>query len=329
MINFFKTLNPVRIFGLAVILFALRVGYLVNAPDRLDFAFSELFVRLLIIPKPHLHLISTAANVFFAGVVVFAQALLLNRLVNHFNLLGKPTFLPALMYITVSGLFTPFLVLSPPLICNFFLIWMLYKLFSFYKSTDAKSTAYDLGMIVALGALVYLPFIYMFLTIWIALGLFKPFNWREWIAGIIGYVTIFFFLAVYYYLNDRLGEFYTIWIPLGTRFPGAITIEYYDYLILIPVIIILVLGFIKLRQNFFRSYVQVRKSFQLLFVVFLIAGLSFYVKAAFQLNNFLLCAVPAAVFFAYYFLYAKGKWFYEILYGILLAGIVYFQFNTF
>jgi len=49
----------------------------------------------------------------------------------------------------------------------------------------------------------------------------------------------------------------------------------------------------------------------------------------FNLNHFLLCTVPLAVFFAYYFLYAKSKWFYESLYLLLLISIIYFQFNTF
>jgi hypothetical protein len=73
----------------------------------------------------------------------------------------------------------------------------------------------------------------------------------------------------------------------------------------------------------------VRKSFQLLFFVFVVASLSFYTKAAFHLNHFVLCAVPAAVFFSYYFLYAKRKWFYESLFYLLLISIIYFQFNTF
>ena len=136
-------------------------------------------------------------------------------------------------------------------------------------------------------------------------------------------------MGVFYYLNDRLGQFYNIWLPLGTRFPDHISINYYNYLVLIPVILILVLSFFKLQQNFFKSYVATRKSFQLLFLVFLIAGFSFYVRSDFRLNHFLLCALPAAVFFAYYFLYATGRWFYESLFFLLLGGIIYFQFNTF
>jgi hypothetical protein len=324
----FRTLNPLSIIWLIILLFVLRVGYAYHAPENIAVNLVEPFARLLI-PLSYEHFFTTGANIFLAAVLVLVQAILLNYLVNHYNLLGKPTFLPALMYITVSGLFTPFLLLSPPLICNFLVIWMLFKLFDLYKGEDAKSTAYDLGMIVALGSLIYFPFIYLFLVVWIALIIFKPFNWREWIAGVLGYGTIYFFLAVFYYLNNRLNEFSGIWAPLGTKFPDKINIDYYNYLVLIPVIIILFLCFVKLRENFFRSYVQVRKSFQLLFFVFLIAGLSFYVKAEFHLNHFLLCTIPCAIFFAYYFLYATNKWVFETLFFLLLVSIIYFQFNTF
>lgn len=328
MINIFRTYNPLNALWLAFVLIVLRIGYAVTAPANIEFTFVEPFVRTLI-PFSYEHVFSTGANIFLAAVLVYIQALWLNYQVNRNNLLSKPSFLPALMYVTASGLFPPFLVLSPPLICNFLVIWMLFKLFDLYKGDDAKSTAYDIGMIVAVGTFIYLPFIYLFLSIWIAMVIFRPFNWREWVAGIIGYATIFFFLAVYYYLHDQLDQFYNIWLPLGTKFPQSIHIDYYNYIIIIPVILILLLCFVTLRENFFKSYVQVRKSFQLLFLFFLIAGLSFYVKEQFNLNHFLLCAVPAAIFFAYYFLYAGRKWFYETLYFLLFAGIIYFQFNTF
>jgi hypothetical protein len=328
MIKAFRSYSGLNIAGLILILFILRIGYAFQAPSNIEFTFLETFARSLL-PTHYEHMFSTTENMLIAAVLIFIQAMLLNTLVNHHNLLGKPTFLPALMYITLSSLFTPFLMLSPPLICNFLMLWMLYKLFGFYKSASVMAAAYDLGMIVAIGSLIYFPFIYLFLTIWIALMIFKAFNWREWMAGIIGYATIFFFLAVYYYLNDRIGQFYTIWLPLATRFPNRVHINYYNYIVLVPVIIIMLLCFFKLRENFYRSYVQVRKTFQLLFFIFIIAGLCFYVKAEFNINHFILCALPAAVFAAYYFLHAGTRWVYETLYLLLIACIIYFQFNTF
>jgi len=327
MINAFRTYNPLNFLWLVLLLILTRICYVFNAPPKIEFVFFESFARLLF-PVAYEYALPPVVNILIASVFVLVQALLLNQLCSKFNLLGKPSLLPALMYITVSSLFTPFLTLSSPLICNFLLIAMLYRLFALYKGTEAKSIAYDLGMIVAVGSLFYLPFIYFFLIIWIGLITFKPFDWREWVAGALGYATIFFFLAVFYFLNDRIGQFYTIWLPLATKFPDKININYYNYLLLVPVIVILALCFIKLRENFYRSYVQTRKSYQLLAIVFMVAALSFYVKA-FQLSHFLLCAVPGAVFFAYYFLYATKRWFYESLYILLVAGIVYFQFNTF
>ncbi|TWR28241.1 beta-carotene 15,15'-monooxygenase [Mucilaginibacter achroorhodeus] len=328
MINIFKSFNPLNVLWLAILVFIFRIGYIAEAPDKLQFISVEPFARLLL-PVGYEYAFSPFENVFIAGLLILSQAVLLNFLVNKYNLLGRSTFLPSLMYVTVTALFPQFLILSAPLLCNFLLIWMLFKLFSFYKGEDAKSTAYDLGMIVAIGTVIYLPYVYLFLAIWIGLIIFKPFNWREWISGVLGYATVFFFFAVFYYLNNRLGSFYQIWAPLGTKFPNSINIKYLNYLVLVPVIVIIGLFLFYFQKNYYKSYVQVRKSFQLLLVIFVIGGLSFYVKSRFSLTHFILCAVPSSVFLAYYFVNASRKWFYESLYLLLLISIIYFQFNTF
>jgi hypothetical protein len=175
MINIFRRFHPFNAVLLAIILFVLRIGYVFRAPANIEFTFVEPFARALV-PLSYEHIFSTPVNIILAAVLIFIQALLVNYLANRHNLLSKPTFLPALMYVVASGLFMPFLVLSPPLICNFLVIWILFKLLDFYKTDDGKSNAYDVGMIVALGTLIYFPFIYMFLLIWIALIIFKPFN---------------------------------------------------------------------------------------------------------------------------------------------------------
>jgi len=140
MINIFRRFHPINTLWLAIILFALRIGYVFHAPDNMEFTFVEPFARALV-PLNYEHFFSTPVNILLAGVLIFAQALLVNYLANKNNLLSKSTFLPALMYVVVSGLFTPFLVLNPPLICNFLVIWMLFKLFGFYNNDEGKSNA--------------------------------------------------------------------------------------------------------------------------------------------------------------------------------------------
>ncbi len=328
MINVFKALNPVNILRLFIVLIILRAVYIYYSPVNIPFAFGGMFSRLLISENQQ-YPFSATINIILSAVIVFVQALLLNYIVNYFNLLGKPTLLPALMYITLSTLFTPFLVLTPALLCNFLLIWILFKLFSLYKIKDAKSTSYDLGLIVGVGTLLYIPFVYLFLLIFIGLAIFRPMVWREFLTAIIGFLTMLFFLVVYYYLNDKLDQFYNIIQPNNIKLTPSLMISKYNLWVLLPICIILVLCLFKIQQNFFRSYVQVRKSFQLIFIVFLLTVSTFYIKGAFNWSHFILCAVPGAVLFAYYFSQARVKWFYESLYLILFASLVYFQFNTF
>lgn len=328
MIDIFRRFNPLNIIWLAVLLFILRAGYVLFAPSAIPLQLTEPFVSLLF-PALNVGSLSPEMSVFLAGVVVLLQAVLINYLINHYNLLGRPSFLPALMYVVLSGLFTQFLVLSAPLLCNFIIIWLLFKLFELYKTEDSKSLAFDAGMLVATGSLIYLPCTYLILAVWIAFIILRPFDWREWAASLIGYITVFFFIGVIYYLNDRLPYLHQIWLPLGSNFAMPQVLDKYDFLLLIPVFIILLLGTFKLQENFFKSYVLIRKAFQLLFFIVLIAAASFYVRPQFGLSHFLLCAVPVAIFFAYYFLYAAKRWMYETLFFLLIASIIYFQFNNF
>jgi len=325
MIKQFRSLNPLNILLLALIAVILRIGVLFQLPDRLNFDIIEPFARFLI-AIPLENAFSPFYNVAIALVITLIQAFIFNRIINGYNLLGKPTFLPALLYVTAASLFTPFVLLSPTLICNFIILWMIEKFLSIYRRNDALSVMFDLGMMVALGTLIYFPFIAMMPLLWLSLVIFRPFDWREWLAGIIGFITVFFFLGVYYYWHDSLGLFYKIWLPLAKPFPVNFRINWYDYLVLIPVVIILALGIFQLRSNFFRSFVQTRKSFQLLFFMLVLGLISFYLKSDFRVYHFLLCAPPAAVMMAYYFVQAgKKRWIYEGLYLLLLLTIVYFQ----
>ena len=324
MIQQFRSIHPVNIILLIGIAILLRIGIFIHLPEQISFEFMEPFARLLI-DIPLENAFSPLTNVLIALVILIIQALIFNRIINSYGFLGKPTFLPALLYITTGSLLAPFLLLSPTLICNFLILWMIDKFLSVYKRDEVRSVMFDLGMIVALGTLIYFPFISMLPLLWISLIIFRPFSWREWVAVISGFITIFFFLAVFYYWNDSLDKFYQIWLPLATKFPTNLRINLYDSLVLIPVFIILTLGFFQLQKNFFRSVVQLRKSFQLLFFMFIIGLLSFYLKQNLVLYHFLLCAPPASALMAYYFLHASARWLYESLYLILISCIIYFQ----
>lgn len=325
MIDQFRKYTPFNILLLSALGLVLCLGVFTHLPDNLMPVFFEPAISNFT-GKLSPENISPQANVLITLMLTIIQALLINTVVNRFNLVGRSSFLAALMYITLASLMLPFLVLSPILICNFLTIWMLDKLLSIYRRTEIKSLMFDLGMIVALGSLVYFPFIIMLLLLWCSLIIFRPFDWREWLAIPIGFATVYFLLGVVYFWFDRMDAFYEIWFPLTYPFPTSIDIDIYDYLVLLPVVVIMVLFFFTLRQNLFKSVVHIRKSIQLLFCMFALSAISFYLNADWSVNHFLLAVPPIAIYMTYYFNYAAKRWFYEGIFAFLLLTILYFQF---
>jgi hypothetical protein len=325
MINQFRQLNPLNILLLVLFTFFMRLAIFIDQPQNLQFEFLESFAKFFI-QIPQTSYFSAFANLSIAAVLLLIQALLFNRLINNHNLLAKPSYLPALLYITGASLFLQFFILSPPLICNFLLIWILSKFLNLGKAPNAISIMFDIGMIIGLGTLIYFPFIVFLALLWLSLLLYRSFNLREWMAGFLGFLTIFFFLAVFYYWNDNLNQFYQIWSPLTNQFPSLLKLNLNDYLVLVPVVLILILALLQLRNNFFRSFIVTRKAFQMLFFMLLITLISFYAKTDFKVFHFILSVPPGAVFLAYYFSNAKKRWVYESLFAILIITIQYFLF---
>lgn len=324
MINQFRSLHPLNLLLLVAYLIFMRIAIFLNLPAELSFEILEPYTKLFInIPKDAL---SSEANVFFAAVITLIQALIFNRIVNNHSLLAKPSYLPALLFITGTSLFLQFLVLSPALICNFLIIVIIDKFLKLSKTGSAMSTMFDVGMIIAIGTLIYFPFILMLIMLGLSLLMYRAFSWREWVSGLIGFLTIFMFVAVFYYWNDSIDRFIDIWQPLTNKFPSNLQINYDDYLVLIPVGLIMVMAAIQLRENFFRSFISTRKAFQMLFFMFLVSIFSFYTKRGVTVAHFLLCVPSGAVLLSYYFSNAKKRWFYETLFAILVICIQYFLF---
>lgn len=325
MINQFRKLSPINLVLLFAYAFFMRSAIFYEMQPLLKIDFLEPFTRLLI--KVDLEdAFSPTTNVVIATMLMYIQALIFNKIINNHNLLGRTSFLPGLMYITGMSLFLPFMILSPALIANFLLIWLIDKLLKLGKTANAITTVFDIGMIIGIGTLIYFPFMAMLLVVFFGLLLFRSFSWREWVAALVGFITIFFFLAVFYYWNDSLTLFYQIWKPLASKFPSVFKINYNDYVVLIPVAIIIILASLQLRENFFRSFISTRKGFQLLFIMFVVSAACFYLKPNFRTWHFLLCVPPGAVLLAYYFSNAKKRWFYETLFVLFVISVQYFLF---
>jgi flagellar biogenesis protein FliO len=321
MIKLFRNFHPLSVlplFGLAVLLHIFNGG--AADASSASAGMGQLY-RHLLLPSDNTALLSFASSKWLGFILLFAQALLFNKVINTHNLVGKPSFLPGLLYIVCTSFADTLGGLSPVLLVNFVLIWLLNQFLSSYRKPDARDLIFDMGLLIGLGTILYAPFILFLLIVWVGLLIFRSFNWREWAMAVLGIATVAFFLAFYYYWNGQLSNWFTYWQLSRTANP----ISKLPVLVLMVVALIGILGLIQLRANFFRSIVHIRKSFQLLSALFGVVILSSVLAYGIQLNHYVLATVPLSVLLAYYFMHASKAWIYESLFILLLGSILYFQ----
>ena len=324
LIRSFRTIQSINILTLVLVGFLLRIVPAIKGMtlpmEQYNEPLSSLLFEVL-----NLDAMNYTLNVFVTGFLVFIQAMLLNQIVNRYTIFFKSSYLPALMYIIIMNSITVFATLSPQLFCNFLLLIILDKIFSLYKTYKAMATTFDLGMLFALCSLLYFPYILLTLITWLGLMFFRPFNWREWFCGLLGLFIPYFFLFIHFYWKDDIEHFYTLFQPLNQITSMDIYISNKDFYTLIPLLIAFIFSANKLRESFFKNIIQVRKTYQLLFVLIILSILSFYIKGYAHPAHFMMLSIPMAIYLSYYFLVGKRAWVYESLAYAMLINVLLFQ----
>lgn len=325
LIRSFRTIQPVNIIVLIVINFTLRIiPAIKNIPIPIE-KYNEPLSYILF-ETLNLDGINYSFNILLTGFLILVQAMILNQIVNRYTLFFKSSYLPALMYIIILNSMEVFSTLNPQLFCNFLLLIILDKIFSLYKTHRAMAITFDLGMLFAVCSLMYFPYILLTLITWLGLIFFRPFNWREWFCGLLGLFVPYFFLFIHFYWNNHLDQFYALFEPLNQMSRFDVYISSKDLYTIIPLLIAFIFSANKLRESFFKNIIQVRKTYQLLFMLIILSVLSFYIKGYAHPTHFIMLSIPMAIYLSYYFLVGKRAWIYEGLAYAMLISILVFQF---
>lgn len=323
LVNSFRNIQPFNILILFVVLILLRVPFLIKGPVIIEHEYAEPLSRLLFSMIDALE-INRYFNVLITSLVVLLQALMLNRILIKYNILFKSSYLPALMYVIITGLFSSFYVLSPVLICNFFILIMLERIFSLKTNNQPLRTTFDLGLLAAINSLFYFPSIILVLIILLSLFFFRSFIWREWLAAGIGLLVPYFFMAVYYFMVADSAMFFNSFAPSASA-NQSISFSKLRLIVCIPIIIAALLSVKDVIANFYKNVIHARKSQQLMVVIILLSVIAVYSSSKLNYNHFMLCAAPLSVFSSYYFMLSKKVWLHETLLLLVLISVILLQ----
>ena len=249
-------------------------------------------------------------------LLIYVQAITLNRFLNDHRLLPKTNYLTGMSYLLITSLFSDWYMLSAPLIVNTMLIWILSKLCSLYNNPNARTSLFNIGMIMGLATLCYFPSIAFYLLIIVGITITRPFKLPEWLINFVGILTPYYFLGAWFFLTDRWQKY---------RLPGfAVTVPKFvatgwAYTSIIFVLVTIAIGMIFMQNNIRRLLVQSRKSWNLIYLYLLVAVFVPFLNAAHSFDYWILTAVPASAFAAAAFLFPEKKWFAFFIHWSLVA----------
>lgn len=255
-------------------------------------------------------------------LMIGGQGIYINYIVNKYKLLKNETHLTALIFVVINTGLYSIEFLNPVIISNTFVLLVLHQLFRMYNLHSAYSLLFNVGLLISIACLVYFPIIVLFPLVWLVLMYTRKPVWRDFVISLMGFLLPFIFIAAYYYLADKKLEldFLEIQQPYFSLTGNDFLEENKIYFF--------VVGGIALYSvfSFFRemahNITRIRKRLMVVLWLLGVVLFSLMLNSSDYSAVYLLITIPLSIIMTTLFQGIKKSWWAELLFLILLAGVV-------
>ena len=260
-----------------------------------------------------------------AFVLLYSQALMLNYLLNEFRLMPRQNYLPAMAFMMITSLMPEWNYLSAPMLANSFVLLMIIFLFKLYNASNAKAQVFNIGLLAGISSYIYLPTAAFVITVLLGLMILKPFRFNEIVLFLFGFLTPYYFHAIYLFLASEMSfenfiPHYSIVVP---SIKSSIWLAASTLLLAIPFLI----GGYYVQVHLRKMLIQVRKNWSIVLLYLLLAFFIPFINGDQSFYTWILIAAPFAAFHAFAYFYA-GRWLALIMFFISFGYILFLQYRT-
>jgi hypothetical protein len=238
-------------------------------------------------------------NQIITLLVVLMGAIFVNFLVIEQEITSKTNYLPSFFYILFAFSATTKSAVEPLLVSNLFILPALYFLINSYRKDYALMDVFKAGIFMGLTSFFCIHYIIAFPLMFIALSIFRPFNWREWSIMLIGLITpLYIYISICYLVTNNAFEVFGMIKEAISSLQKLIISEYYIPFILMSVITF-VLAFFHYLSKGFGGKVKTQKTKYVLLWMLLFCLLMVFFE---QVSDMILlpCIIPLSIFIGDY-----------------------------
>ncbi len=265
-------------------------------------------------------------GIILSLVLVTIMAFLMVNLNTSLLFINERTFLPAFIYILISGLIPQYQLLNPAIFSAMFLLLAIKRIMEAYRVQGTAYTFFDAGILIGTGSLFYANLIWFGILIIVGIAILRAIDIKEIAISAIGLATPFIMtFGIYYVLGKDLKELIALLEYNLVTKPAS-----YDFTRLM-IVALVYLGFIlflsisDLLVSINSKKIQARKTFFLLIWVFMISFVLYILLPAASVELIWLLGIPASYFLTHYFSSLRRKHFKEILFSLFFVLIILIQ----
>lgn len=259
-------------------------------------------------------------------LILFTQAMQLNKLMNDHRMMQRATFLPATSYLIITSLMPEWNSLSAPLLVNSLVLWVFTGLFRLYNQYSARATIFNIGLAIGISSFIFFPSVILFGWLILAIMVMRTVKINEWLICLLGVTAPFYFYAAWLFFTDAWS-----WKKLFTSFhlsvpapDQSLWLAASSFLLIVPFLT----GGYFVQENLRKMLIQVRKNWSLLLIYLLFAlFIPFLNNPSTGLENWIMIAVPFAAFHACTYLYPPQRWFPAVIFWLSVLFILAYQYN--
>jgi hypothetical protein len=184
---------------------------------------------------------------------------------------------------------------------------------------------------MSIASLFWIPFSVFFVLIWVSLSVLRPFIGREWIVSLLGFLTPYLFVFVFYFLSFDLSEMVILIENIKEGFSfvkefNNIHIAYYLFYGFL--FFIIVNASYVLIVNLQMKKIRTRKYFIINWWLFIICLLLFFFLKNVSFEIIYLISIPISFLLTNYFYTIKRNWYLDSILILLIGLIVYIQITA-
>ena len=203
MLQVFRTNNISAYVALLLLAFVGKLRFLLH-PDLIQidsYAFRGLFFNmygLQTFMETH-----RGWYLFLSVLVHFAFALYLNASVIRQKMYAQKNHFTALCFLLITGFLPQFTYFSGAFLANFFLLVAFSTVLQVSHVSLPRRSCFNIGLLIGLAVCFYFPAILFLPVFLLFVWLLRPFVLQELVAGLLGFLTPFYFAAGLLYLQGK------------------------------------------------------------------------------------------------------------------------------